>query len=140
MNKGRHAPASQGRAAWFRSYATATCDGLLSLLAAGIEASDERVLAASQWLDGNAALDHPAGIPQDDPTPWHKAVHYYHLAVRSEAWSALGRAGVWRADMERHLAPLQRADGSFTNDTSPLMKENDPILCTALAVVALGAP
>jgi hypothetical protein len=43
-----------------------------------------------------------------------------------------------RAEIARHLMPLQRQDGSFINDQSPLMKENDPILCTALAVVALG--
>lgn len=138
MNKGRHQSESEGRAAWFRSYATATCDGVLSLLAAGVAASDARVTAASKWLETHAALDHPDGIPRDAATPWHHAVHYYHLAVRAEAWIALGRAGDWRSDMQRHLALAQGADGSFTNDKSPLMKENDPILCTALAAIALS--
>lgn len=94
--------------------------------------------AAATWLDKNPAIDHPAGIPQDDPTPWYVAVHYYHVAVRAEAWGALKRKGDWQAEIERHLAALQRANGSFLNEHSPLMKENDPVLCTALAVVALA--
>ncbi|MCC7510262.1 MAG: terpene cyclase/mutase family protein [Planctomycetes bacterium] len=138
MNKGRHQPAAGGRAAWYRSYATATCDGLLSLLAAGVSETDERVKAAASWLDKHPAIDHPAGIPQDDPTPWYVAVHYYHVAVRAEAWRALGRKGDWKTQIERHLAASQRANGSFVNENSPLMKENDPVLCTALAVVALA--
>lgn len=138
MNKGRHQPAEDGKAAWWRSYATATCDGLLSLLAAGVASDDERVMSASKWLDARPGLDRPAGIPADNPTPWHDAVHYYHLAVRAEAWSAVGRKGDWRSEIEKHLAGRQRDDGSFANDKSPMMKEDDPILCTALAVVALA--
>jgi len=137
MNKGRH-EARAGKAAWFRSYATATCDGLLSLLAAGVPASDERVVAAAKWLEGHAGLEHPAGIPADTPTPWHYAVHYYHWAVRAEAWAAIGHKGTWQAELKGMLEQAQKADGSFVNDHSPLMKENDPILCTALAIVALA--
>lgn len=138
MNKGRHEPAKDGRAAWFCSYATATCDGLLALLAAGVPATDERTAAAAKWLETHPELDHPAGMPKDDPTPWYAAVHYYHLAVRAEAWAAIGRPGDWPAQIEKQLALAQRKDGSFANEASPLMKENDPILCTALAVVALA--
>ena len=138
MNKGRFEAATDGLGAWFRSYATATCDGLLSLLAAGVPLADERVRAAKQWLDRHPGLQRPAGVPTDDPTPWYAAIHYYHLAVRAEAWAATGRKGDWRAEFERRLAALQRKDGSFLNQESPMMKENDPILCTALAVVALG--
>ncbi|MCB9933786.1 MAG: terpene cyclase/mutase family protein [Planctomycetes bacterium] len=138
MNKGGHQPAAEGRAAWFRSYATATCDGLLSLLAAGVAADDRRVQVALTWLEDHPGLEHPAGVPTDAPTPWHLAMHFYHLAVRAEAWAAAGKNGGWRAEIARHLEPLQRQDGSFINTDSPLMKENDPLLCTALAVVALG--
>ena len=137
MNKGRHEPAKDGKAAWWRSYATATCDGLLSLLAAGVDPSDERVTAAAKWLADHPELERPAGIPTNDPTPWYDAVHYYHLAVRAEAWSAIKHDGDWRKQIEEHLAKAQREDGSFVNDKSPMMKEDDPILCTALAVVAL---
>jgi len=138
MNKGGHETAADGRNAWFRSYATATCNGVLALLAAGVAVDDQRVAAATKWLDEHPGLESPAGVPADAPTPWYAALHYYHLAVRAEAWAATGKKGEWRAEIARHLKPLQRQDGSFINDQSPLMKENDPILCTALAVVALG--
>lgn len=138
MNKGGYQPASDGHAAWFRSYATATCNGLLALLAAGVQAEDPRVAAAASWLDQNPGLEFPAGVPAEAPTPWHVALHYYHLAVRAEAWAVTAKNGTWRAEIARHLQPLQRKDGSFINEQSPLMKENDPVLCTALAVIALG--
>ena len=138
MNKGRHEPASDGQAAWFRSYATATCDGLLSLLAAGVPPGDDRVRAAISWLQQNPGLDHPGGIPKDEPTPWFAAVHFYHLAVRAEAWAATENEGAWSTEIEQHLAKLQKANGSFINEMSPMMKEDDPILCTTLAVIALA--
>lgn len=138
MNKGGFEPANDGREAWFRSYATATCDGLLALLATGVSPEDERVTGATLWLTEDDGLEGPAGIPKDLPTPWYAALHFYHLAVRAEAWAATDHGGGWRKRMERHLAPRQRADCSFINNESPLMKENDALLCTALAVVALA--
>ncbi|MCB9896128.1 MAG: terpene cyclase/mutase family protein [Planctomycetes bacterium] len=138
MNKGWFEPAVNGRAAWFRSYATPTCDGLLSLLAAGVARDDGRVKAVTEWLDKHPGLDRPAGVPTDGPSPWYAAIHHYHLAVRAEAWAAIGRGGDWRAELERTLAPTQRTDGSFVNEDSPLMKEDDPVLCTTFCVIALA--
>ena len=45
--------------------------------------------------------------------------------------------GDWRGEMLRLLAKNQRDDGGFVNTKSHLMKEDDPLLCTALAVIAL---
>ena len=123
-------------AAHFRSYATATADGALALLAAGVPASDERVVAARRWLAEHAAVD-PQGIPANHPEPWVAALRFYHLAAFAEAASALAIEGDWRARFAKRLAALQRPDGSFANDASPLMKEDDPILATTLALVAL---
>lgn len=67
---------------------------------------------------------------------WRDALHYYHLAVRGELERALGEPATSRDRAGRLLAPPQRPDGSFAN-ASPLMKEDDPILSTALVVVAL---
>jgi hypothetical protein len=64
-------------------------------------------------------------------------VYYYHLAVRAEVETALGRAGRLRTAIVRELAARQRSDGSFANEANHLMKEDDPLLATALAVVAL---
>jgi hypothetical protein len=122
--------------AFHGSYATATGDGLLALLASGLPREDERVRAARGWLDGHQRLDHPEGVPAG-PQDWGQAVYYYHLAVRAEVETALGRAGRLRTAIVRELAARQRSDGSFANEANHLMKEDDPLLATALAVVAL---
>jgi hypothetical protein len=132
-NKGRQSETGQH----FRSYATATCDGVLALLAAGASSDDERVIAARDWLKRYPAWDAPAGIPTDHPEPWADALHFYHLAVRSEAYAGLCMQGHWQGDLLAVLLPQQHDDGSFANAHSALMKEDDPLLATTLAVVAL---
>lgn len=120
------------------SYATATCDGALALLAAGGSPHDPKLQAAIRWLRRYPEVDYPAGIPTDHPEPWGDSVRFYHYAVRAEAWRKLGFP---QAELDRLAAALiarQREDGSFVNSVSPLMKEDDPLLCTALAVVALA--
>ena len=138
-NKGRGEPGREGEVSAFRSYATATCDGLLALRAAGVRSDDERVSRACRWLVRHPRWDTPEGIPADHPEPWGDALHFYHLAVRSEAYAEMGRPGDWRERIVEILAPLQRPDGSFVNTQSHLMKEDDPLLATTLAVIALVA-
>jgi hypothetical protein len=122
--------------AFHGSYATATADGYLALLAAGLPAADERVRAARRWLEAHPTLERPAGVP-DSPQDWGQALDFYHLAVRAEADRAAGASAV-RPTLAARLGPLQQPDGRFTNVNNHLMKEDDPLLATALAVVALG--
>jgi hypothetical protein len=135
-NKGREE--RQGNASYFRSYATATCDGVLALLACGVARSDERVAKAVEWLRAHEDFDYPEGVPRDHPEPWGDAIRFYHYAVRAEAYAALDWPGEWREKLAATVAKRQNRDGSFRNDVSPLMKEDDPLLCTGLAVVALA--
>jgi hypothetical protein len=123
-------------AAHFRSYTTATSDGALALVAAGVPKSDERLVAARRWLSEHAAVD-TRGIPADHPEPWVDALRFYHLATFAESASALEIEGDWREQFAKRLAELQQPDGSFANDASALMKEDDPVLATTLALVAL---
>jgi hypothetical protein len=134
-NKALHEKPAGGHAAFFRSYATATADGALALVAAGVRRSDERLASARAWLSAHAAVD-PGGIPADHPEPWIVALRFYHLAAFAEAASALDLDGDWRQAFTKRLAGLQRPDGSFANDGSALMKEDDPILATTFAIVA----
>jgi squalene-hopene/tetraprenyl-beta-curcumene cyclase len=134
-NKGR---IDETPAPHWRSYATATCDGILALLAAGVPRDDERVTAAVAWLQRHTNLDYPQGVPTDYPEPWGAAIRFYHYAVRAEVYRALA----WPSEQSEQLAAIvcerQEADGSFVNRESPLMKEDDPVMCTALATVALA--
>ncbi|MBL7986833.1 MAG: terpene cyclase/mutase family protein [Chlorobi bacterium] len=138
-NKGLQEPADAGHRPSFRSYATATCDGALALVAAGVPRTDERVGAVRNWLITHPILDRPEGIPEGDPEPWHLALHYYHLAGRCQAYRALGIGGDWPQQAAAIYAAGQQEDGSFRNHHSVLMKEDDPILATALAVAGCQA-
>jgi hypothetical protein len=136
-NKGREARNEQGAVVGFRSYATSTCDGVLSLLACGVTPDDPRLRDATNWLAKHHDLNYPEGVPTKHPEPWGEAIRFYHLAARAEVNRRLNLPGDWRAEIDQLLVRDQRADGSFVNEASHLMKEDDPYLCTALAVVAL---
>jgi squalene-hopene/tetraprenyl-beta-curcumene cyclase len=123
---------------YWRSYATATCDGILTLLAAGVPKDDERVTAAVKWLREHTNLDYPQGIPTDYPEPWGEALRYYHFAVRAEVYDALDFPAAEKLALAEKVAALQQPDGSFINAGSPLMKEDDPLLATSLAIIALS--
>jgi hypothetical protein len=135
-NKGGEA--AQGRP-YFRSYASATCDGILALLAAGVAADDERIRSAAGWLERHPRIDYSEGIPEDGLEPWGQALRFYHIATRADVYRRLNRPGAWRAETARLLAGWQSDDGSFRNGDSPLMKEDDRLLATTLAVSALRA-
>ena len=139
-NKGRTERNNDESSVYYRSYSTATCDGVLALQAAGVPPHDERLQAARRWLERHPRLDYPEGVPTDHPDPWGAAIQFYHFAVRAEACAALDWPGNWRGRLTVLLAQHQRADGSFTNTASHLMKEDDPLLATPLAAIALTSP
>jgi len=137
-NKGRTDLDPKTGQTFYRSYATATCDGILSLLALGVDKSDPRITSAARWLRANEDWNLPGGIPLDDPAPWAESMRFYHLLVRAETYAALDMPGDWRKTLTRFLADKQLPDGSFLNPEGRLMKEDDPMLCTAFAVIALN--
>lgn len=115
----------------FRSYATATADGLLALRALGLDAADARVARAEAWLRQHAAVDRIGGIPDDAAEPWHEALRYYHAMVVADALPAL------RPALRAMVVPRQAADGSCRCPLVTAMKEDDPVLATALALAVL---
>ena len=136
INKGREG--EHDGQPYFRSYATATCEGVLALLASGAERDDDRVTAAAAWLRAHPRLDYPQGVPEGQPEAWGESIFFYHLAVRARTYAALGWPGPWRDRIAAILAAAQQPDGSFRNAVSTAMKEDDPLLATALAVTALA--
>lgn len=121
----------------FRSYATATCDGILALLASGVERNDPRLESALNWLRVHADLAYPEGMPLDAPAGWHRVMQLYHLAVRAEVYHVTGWPEGAREDMLNYLKRHRRADGAFINKEGSPNKEDDPLLATALALSAL---
>lgn len=121
----------------FLSYATATCDGVLALLASGEPKDGNLIGDALAWLNKFDALERAEGIPVADPAQWHRVMFFYHLAVRSEVYDQVG----WPADAKSQMLQLikehAREDGSFVNEEGAPNKENDPLLATTLALTAL---
>ncbi|MBL8727163.1 MAG: terpene cyclase/mutase family protein [Planctomycetes bacterium] len=117
----------------FRSYATATADGVLALQALGVPADDARLVAARTWLDAHASAERIGGIDAHPAEPWHDALRFYHAMVLAAVHPPA------RAALRTMLVACQRRDGSFASEMVTAMKEDDPSLATALALLALAA-
>ncbi len=63
------------------------------------------------------------------PAEWEEALFFYRAFAEAKVRPS--------PDLARRVAGRQRPDGSFANE-SALMKEDDPILATGLALVALA--
>jgi len=110
-----HTPqAHQNKAGPRRPYATATCDALRIL------GSDVRGL---RWLDEHGP--DASGLPPE----WAEALFYYESFVRAKVSPS--------RELAARVAARQQADGSWKNPRG-LMKEDDPILATGLALIVLG--
>ncbi|MEE2889419.1 MAG: prenyltransferase/squalene oxidase repeat-containing protein [Planctomycetota bacterium] len=138
-NKGKTVLSEDGEGTIYLPYATATSEGLLALLAAGVKLDDRRVVGALAWLESHPDLDHPGGIPRDHPEQWGQVLFFYHLAIRGEVAIASGKSDHMLEPLATLLIDRQGVDGSFVNPHGTLMKEDDPILATALAIKSLGA-
>lgn len=117
----------------FVAYATATADGVLALQALGAGDADPRLVRARAWLATHASATRIGGIGEQPSEPWHDALRFYHAMVLAEAWPPA------RAPLAAMLAKHQGADGCFRSTMISAMKEDDPLLATALALRALGA-
>ena len=113
-----------------KSYGTATADAILAL-----RALEEPVATALEWLTRHHRVD---GVPGfEEGSKWRDGMLYYYLAASAQAFKAAnaGPAG-WQREMVRSLIARQRDDGSFKS-ASFLMKEDDPLIATTLALLAL---
>ena len=120
------------KAGGLRSYGTATADGILSLLAAG--GDRVRIGAAKAWLLKHHRPDAAPGFQGEAYRRWPQGLRYYYAAASAQAFRALGVAR--DADQDRLLRAESRADGSWANP-EPLVKEDDPLIATGLALRAL---
>lgn len=126
-----------------RSYGLMTYAGLKSMIYAGLTKDDPRVKAAWDWITRNWTLDENPGMKLGDPSKAKAGMYYYYHTVAS-ALHAYGEPIItdpkgakhdWRVELTEKLKSLQHEDGTWTGDKSWM--ENNPILATAYAVLAL---
>ena len=120
----------------YPSYATATCDGLLAMHALGLQ-DTKAYRDARDWLAQHQDMTTIEGLSPDDPEQWHRVMHYYHFAVRAEAMTKAGIEGPWRDQLIRLLIKEQLYNGNYMNPLGGANKEDDPLLATMFAVIAM---
>jgi len=109
----------------FRSYGTATADGLLALRATGASEGDERVVGARRWLEAHHVPEGAPGLDEGPYDGWDAGLRFYYAGVISRAMPHL-----------EVVLPPPQSDGSYRN-ASNLVKEDDPLIATAFALQAL---
>jgi len=125
-----------------RAYGSMTYAGFKSYLYADLDKDDPRVQAAYDWIRRHYTVEENPGMGTDGL--------YYYFVTFARALAALNEPTVglikgegmvtdqrdWRKDLIDRLAALQSEDGSFKSLDDRWM-ENDPVLITAYALIAL---
>lgn len=117
--------------AQYRSYGTTAADGILALLAMGDAPESNRAKAARHWLTAHDRPDGAPGFTGPAYQRWTAGLRFYYAAASSEVFG--GRS----ESLAASLNATQRGDGSWRN-TENLVKEDDPLIATAFAVMALA--
>lgn len=138
-----------------RSYGTATCDGILALAAClkadtmgglndfdkPVGGDDQAIAKAIAWLAKRPSLDLVPGFEGLPPEAgWDRGLRFYYYAALSRVLPLfpLADRDARREALQQHVSGLQQDDGSWVNE-SDRMRENDSLIATALAVVALNS-
>lgn len=121
----------------YPSYATATCDGFLTMHALGMQQSGE-YQDAKKWLIDHQNMTTIDGLSSDDPEQWDEVMHYYHFAVRSETMRIIDPEGPWEKKIAAIIKNEQQHEGFFINPIGGVNKEDDPLMATIFCIQALN--
>jgi len=120
-----------------RSYGSMSYAGLMSMIYAGLEKDDSRVLAAVDWLENHYSLGENPGMGQEG------LYFYYHTMAR--ALTAFGQDKLelkdgskvdWRHELAKRFVIEHKHPGFWINENSRWMESN-PYLVSAYAILAL---
>jgi squalene-hopene/tetraprenyl-beta-curcumene cyclase len=122
----------------FRSYGSTTADGFRALLRCGAANDDPRALAALAWLKSHfKGAGHVGDYPPERSSD-RSALDYYFAWSLAQLFEEVPfeLARAWAVTVSSGLCERQQPDGCWTNP-SKAVREDDPLLATALAVAAL---
>lgn len=119
-----------------RSYGSQTYAGALAYIYGDVPPDDLRVRAAMDWAARHFTLEENPGMG--------KQGYYFYLLTMAKTlhvlgWNALatnGKPTEWKPKITEKLINLQKMDGSWFNEAAR-WQENDPVLCTAYAMMTL---
>jgi len=123
-----------------RSYGSATVDGIGCLLHLGADRTDERLAAGLRWLEERPSVAQVPGFESfEESIGWEQGLRFYYYSGLAGVLPELPaeKADTIRKQIRERLIADQRKDGSWQNE-STRMREDDPLLCTAMALIALG--
>ncbi|MFM7181723.1 MAG: prenyltransferase/squalene oxidase repeat-containing protein [Verrucomicrobiales bacterium] len=121
-----------------RSYGSMSYAGLLSMIYADVKADDPRVVGVRDWVSRNYTL-------KENPNMGAQGLfYYYHTMAKALVAANVSRIEKkdaepvdWRTELAVKLFDLQKSDGSWLNDESKRWMEDDGVLVTAYALLAL---
>ncbi|MFZ1678006.1 MAG: hypothetical protein WAT91_12075 [Saprospiraceae bacterium] len=125
----------EGAGYHYPSYATATCDGLITMHALGMDTT-KAFHDAEMWLKKNHNYTTIDGLSVNDPEQWTYVMHYYHLSVRAEAMQYIDPPGAWRDSISMMLIKEQLPEGDYINPLGGVNKEDDPLVSTIFCIQA----
>jgi len=126
----------------YKSYGSMTYALLRAYVLCGLKPDDPRVRAAQKWITENYTVAENPGMDKGKEL---QGLYYYYLSM-AKALALLqvttlklpdGTEANWAADLGDKLVSLQRPEGYWINEAMRWM-ENDKVLCTAYAVLALS--
>jgi squalene-hopene/tetraprenyl-beta-curcumene cyclase len=125
-----------------RSYGSMTYALLKCYVLCGVPKDDPRLQAALNWCFENYSLDvNPGCKPELGEAAQYQGLYYYYLTLAralslAEVTEIKGKD--WRKDLRAKLQAEQRDDGSWLNTRNPRWFEDNPVICTAYALIALA--
>jgi len=133
-----------------RTYGSVTYAGFKSMIYANLDRDDPRMKAALSWIAKNYDLNRNPGMPEEQKL---QGLFYYYI-TQARALNAYGNTTIsverpsvagakpviekrdWANDLIEALTAQQTKEGWWTN-TEGRWLENQPVLTTAYAVIAL---
>ena len=120
-----------------RGYGSMTYAGLLSMIYAGVDRTDPRVVSALDWVSRHWTL-------KENPGMGTRGLFYYYniltkslsLTGKDTVASSAGDPIPWKKQVQEHLLSIQKPDGSWVNSDNTFW-EGNPVIVTSYAVLTL---
>jgi hypothetical protein len=133
LNKG--APGPDGRSG---PYGTPTADFVLASLAVGVPRADPGLATPLAWLHAHVTSEENPGVSGGPVAEYAPAMTLLWLASLAEVLAVAPTPAGDAADRVAGAVIARQGPDGLWKNTSGLQKEDDPIVATSLALVALA--